>query len=118
MCIRDRQMMAWGMVGLVAGLIGRLRQEPSIPLVMASGLLLSLMFDVIMNLSSWILFYGLDPTKFLATYVAALPFTVAHMASTAVFTALLARSVLFNLRRFKDRFTVEYVDTVPLDTPA
>ena len=109
------QMLAWGMVGLIAGLVGKLRSEHGIPSVVILGIFVSLMYDLLMNLSSWILFYGLDPNKFLATYVAGVPFTIAHVAGTVLFILVLGPSVLFNLRRFKDRFSVEFLDLEPME---
>jgi len=106
------QMVAWGVVGMIAGYIGRRYPDLSLRAIVILGVLGSLFYGLIMDMSSWIIFYNLDPAKLVMVLVVGVPFNIAHALGTVVFTFVLGKPVLFYLRRFQRRFHISYGDGV------
>jgi energy-coupling factor transport system substrate-specific component len=103
-------MASWGLVGLLSGFIGKRRQQIGPLGIAVLGGILGMVYNTIMDFSSWVWLYGLDPTKFLAVYSLGLPFGIAHSIGNVVFALALGKPVLFAFRRFQRRFHVAYVD--------
>lgn len=104
------QMVGWGMVGMVAGLIGTRREEVSVTMIAVLGFIMGLAFSLFQDVGSWIWLYGLDPTKFLAVMSAGLPFTLLHAVGNVLFALVLGKPVMFSFRRFQKRFHISYKD--------
>lgn len=109
------QMVAWGLVGLVAGLIGRRFPDIGLRWIAVLGAVCSLFYGVFMDISSWIIFYNLEPEKLVAVMLAGVPFNILHAAGTVVFTFALGRPVMFYLRKFRMRFHIAYLDAPGTD---
>jgi energy-coupling factor transport system substrate-specific component len=104
------QMAGWGMVGLLSGFIGKRRPQIGPLGIAVLGAIFGLIYNTLMDFSSWVWLYGLDPTKFLAVYSLGLPFGIIHSIGNVVFALSLGKPVLFAFRRFQRRFHVAYVD--------
>lgn len=104
------QMAGWGLVGLLSGYIGRRKPEIGPLGIAVLGVIFGMIYNTIMDFSSWIWLYGLDPTKFLAVFSLGLPFGIIHSIGNAAFALALGKPVLFAFRRFQRRFHVAYVD--------
>ena len=100
------QMLGFGLIGLLAGYLGRVLERSRVLLALygaVAGVLYSLMMDV------WtVLWYsgGFDGKLYLAAIGSAVPFTVVYAVSNAAFLLLLCRPVGNKLRRIKRKYGV------------
>jgi energy-coupling factor transport system substrate-specific component len=106
------QMAGWGMVGFVSGLIGKRSKDMSIVKMAILCFALGWMYNELLDFSSWVWLYNMDPAKFLAIFGAGLPFGLLHAGGNVVFTAAIGKPVMRAFRRFQSRFQVTYVDKV------
>jgi energy-coupling factor transport system substrate-specific component len=111
------QMAGWGIIGLMSGLIGKRRPQIGPIGIAILGAIFGMVYNTLMDFSSWVWLYGLDSTKFLAVFSLGLPFGIVHSIGNVVFALALGKPVLFAFRRFQRRFHVAYVDDVPVQTP-
>jgi energy-coupling factor transport system substrate-specific component len=102
------EMMAWAMVGLVAGYVGKRYPEAGVKEIILLGIILGMAYNVLMDFSSWIVFYRCDPDLFIPTMIAGLPFGLLHIIGNVVFAIILGKPVLMMFRRFQRRFRVTY----------
>lgn len=102
------EMVAWGMVGLIAGIVGSRMRTITVKDIMILGIVLGLAYNTLMDFSSWITFYRSEPDLFIPTFVAGLPFGVLHVLGNVTFAALLGKPVLALYQRFKRRFHITY----------
>lgn len=107
------QMAGWGLVGFVSGLIGKKSKEVSVVKMAILCFMLGWMYNELLDFSSWVWLYNLDPEKFLFIFGAGLPFGLLHSGGNVVFTFALAKPVMRAFRRFQSRFQVTYVDRPP-----
>ena len=100
------QMFAWGLVGLLAGVLARYLRERRVPLLLfgaLSGVLYSLLMDVWTALSadgSFVL------SRFAATVLTALPVTAVYALSNVLFLCLLQKPARRIFGRLKERYGV------------
>jgi energy-coupling factor transport system substrate-specific component len=106
------QMAGWGLVGFVSGLIGKKKKEMSVAKMAILCFALGWMYNEVLDFSSWVWLYNLDPEKFLFIFGAGLPFGLLHAGGNVVFTYAIGKPVLRAFRRFQSRFQVTYVDKV------
>ena len=100
------QMMAWGLIGLFAGLLAApLRQKKM--LLLLYGLLAGIGYSMIMDVWT-VLWYGqgFNGTLYLAALATALPHTVLYAASNVIYLALLARPFGEKLNRLRVKYGV------------
>ncbi|MFP4545914.1 MAG: ECF transporter S component [Methanomassiliicoccales archaeon] len=102
------QMLGWGLVGLIAGYVGSRYPDLDLRMIALLGVGASLFYGLLLDISSWIMFYEVDPARLVAVLSLGMPFNIAHAVGTVVFTFALGKPVLFYLRRFKMRFHVRY----------
>ncbi len=98
------QMFAWGLIGLLAGVLARFLKERRVPLLLfgvLSGVLYSLLMDVWTVLTAEGSF---ALPRFAATVVTALPVTALYALSNAAFLFLLQKPA----RRIFDRLKTRY----------
>ncbi|PKQ28040.1 MAG: ECF transporter S component [Candidatus Anoxymicrobium japonicum] len=104
------QMLAWGLAGLVSGLLGpgrRLEGRWTLALYCAMW---GLLFGWIMNLYFVLGFVRpINFNSFFATYAASLWFDALHAAGNFFFAFLLGASLVTMLRRYQARFFFETV---------
>ena len=100
------QMMAWGLIGLFAGLLAvPLRQKKM--LLLLYGLLAGIGYSMIMDVWT-VLWYGqgFNGTLYLAALATALPHTVLYAVSNVIYLALLARPFGEKLNRLRVKYGV------------
>ena len=99
------QMLAWGLIGLFAGIIGKALIKSRAALYVygaVSGVFFSLMMDV------WTVLWtgAFDPSLYLSAIVAAIPHTVMYAVSNVLFLILCAKPLGDKLTRLKIRYGV------------
>ena len=99
------QMLAWGLIGVFAGLLSRALIKSRAALYVygaLSGVFFSLMMDV------WTVLWtgAFDPSLYLSAIVAAVPHTVMYAASNVLFLLLCAKPLGEKLMRLKIRYGV------------
>ncbi len=102
------QMMAWAMVGIVAGYVGMRLANVQLKHILVLSVILGIVYTVFMDFSSWITFYRSDPNLFIPTFVAGAPFGSLHVIGNIIFTLILGKPVLKMFARFKRRSYVAY----------
>jgi len=103
------QMLAMGLVGLLAGAIfyGRKWRARRLWLVVFGVTATVLVFGAIMNVSFIFMFQGAPTWEMLATaFVLGLPFDLVHAVSTGVFLFFLAPPFLEKIARIKTKFGI------------
>ncbi len=110
-------MVAWGMVGIVAGYIGKKFPGYGVKDLIILGIVLGEAYQLTMDFSSWITFYGAKPDLFLPTFLWGVPFAVMHIVGNVVFAIALGAPVLALFKRFHKRFHVQY-EMPPAGAPA
>lgn len=100
------QMMAWGLAGFSAGLLGKMTNKPSRLFLSLFAFGWGFTFDYIMNLWHWLFFiYPLNLKSFMAVYMTSFYFDLTHAISNFIFTFILGKNFIYILNRFKDRLT-------------
>ena len=103
-------MVAWGMVGIVSGMVGkRLKDEVTVTHVVLLGVVLGLAYNTLMDFSSWLTFYRASPNLFLPTFIAGVPYGILHVTGNVIFAVILGKPVLTLFNRFRRRTRVRYV---------
>ena len=101
------QMLAWGLVGFIAGILykkGILKCE-KLPICIFGFFASLIPYGVIMNLSSVFTYQEYPTVKMiLASLAAGLPFDLIHAASTAVFLFLISKPMIEKLERVKTKY--------------
>lgn len=103
------QMVAWGVIGLIGGLMGRSRVLSGRLGMILGGAILSVAFDWFVTLYMYIAFTAHSWPALAALYLQGLGFDAVHAFSTALFAALFGRQTVEILRRFKRRMAVKFV---------
>jgi len=100
------QMLAWGLIGLLAGIIRRPMKKSRL-LLLSYGLLSGVAYSMLMDI--WTVMWGsgtLDPAAYLAAILTALPHTVLYAVSNLVFLALFARPLGEKLERVRAKYGI------------
>jgi len=103
------EMLGWAMVGMVAGYVGRKHPNFGVKEIILLGIVLGLAYNLLLDFSSWITFYRAEPSLFLPTFIAGIPFGILHIVGNVIFAIILGVPVLALFRRFQRRFHVTYV---------
>ena len=102
------QMIAWGFAGLSAGCLSKARLNR--PLLIAFGVLWGYLYGIITNIWFWTAFiYPLTLQTFIVTQVNTLWFDTFHAIGNAVFLGFLGRKTIIVLNRFKERFSITFI---------
>jgi len=102
------QMIAWGLAGLSAGYLRKLRLNTTVLIVI--GVAWGYLYGLITNLWYWTAFiYPLTLKTFLVTELNTIWFDSLHAAGNAVFLGALGTRTIAILRRFKERFSIAIV---------
>ena len=102
------EMVAWAMVGMVAGYLGKRMKGITVRDIILLGIVLGMAYNTLMDFSSWITFYKSDPNLFVPTFVAGLPFGALHVFGNVVFAVILGKPVLTMFQRFQRRTRIYY----------
>jgi energy-coupling factor transport system substrate-specific component len=103
------QMLAWGIVGLVGGLMGRHGRRPGRWELVVAGAALALFFDWFVTVWMYIAFSAHSWPAFVALYARGLPFDLAHVAATGLFAGLFGVQAAKIVARFRVRTRVTFV---------
>jgi len=103
------QMLGWGLVGVVGGLLGHGGRRPGRWELMVAGGLLALAFDWMVTLWMFLAFTARTWPALLALYAQGLPFDLAHVAATCLFAGLFGVKAVTIVARFRARTRVTYV---------
>lgn len=98
------QMFAWGIIGFFAGLLMNGLQKNKV-LLCVFGALSGVFFSLTMDL--WVVLSAdstLNPARFLAAIITAVPTTVEYIVSNIVFLLLLAKPIGKKLERLKKKY--------------
>lgn len=100
------QMLAWGMIGLIAGLIAPLLQK-SRAAILVYGVLSGIAYSFIMDVWT-VLAYSdtFEPTLYLAALATALPHTILYSVSNLLFLGFMARPFGEKLSRIKLKYGI------------
>ena len=100
------QMLAWGLIGLFAGLLSRPLRKSRLLLVLY-GMLAAIAFSAVMDVWSVLWATGaLTPAAYLAAAVAALPHTALYAFSNVAFLLLCAKPIGDKLQRIKLKYGI------------
>jgi len=98
------QMLAWGLMGVLAGRLGKGTAGLRLRWFTLLAFLGGFIFGWTMNLWHWLGFiYPLNGRTFLATYLASLPFDTLHAVGNVLFSLLFGKSFYQILLRFRRR---------------
>ncbi len=109
------QMLAWGAVGAVGGLIGRGGRLPRRWELVVAGGVLALAFDWFVTLWMFLAYTARSWPALVALYTQGLPFDLAHVAATCLFAGLFGVQAVTIVARFRVRTRVTFVGLE--DTP-
>lgn len=100
------QMLAWGIIGLIAGFISEPLKK-SKPLLIVYGALAGMMYSFIMDIWT-VLWYnnGFDIKLYLSALFTAIPYTISYIVSNIVFLYLLEKPFGEKLGRIKIKYDV------------
>lgn len=101
------QMFCWGMIGFIAGLLNKkgLLEKP-VPLCIY-GVFAGALYSVVMDVWTVLSADGvLNPERWLAALVTALPVTISYCVSNALFLLILRKPLGCRLKRLKTKFGV------------
>ena len=99
------QMIAWGLGGLSAGYLNKLRLNR--PLLIAFGILWGYLYGFITNIWFWTAFvYPLNLNTLVVTQLNTIWFDTFHAIGNAMFLGILGMKTISVMERFKKRFFV------------
>ncbi len=104
------QMLAWGLAGSSAGLMGILHPRLGHKGMTIFNFLWGYLFGWIMNLWFWLSFvYPLNPKTFLLACLASFWLDTLHALGNAVFYILLGRDIVKVLTRFRQKMEISFL---------
>lgn len=99
------QMLAWGLIGLLAGLLTKCKFLADLPKIVAFGLLSAFLYGIIMNVFHVLFFVKpLNSAAVAASVFASLVFDLVHAVATALFLSVLAGPWLRKLDRIRRKY--------------
>ncbi len=103
------QMLAWGLCGLSAGVLGKIAPNINRPILVVFGFAWGFLFGWIMNLWHWLSFvYPLNFQSWFLTNVTSFGFDLIHALSNALFMFMLGGEFIKILNRFKQKLSYEH----------
>ena len=107
------QMLAWGFVGVVGGLMGIKGRRPARWEIVVVGAVLSVGFDWFVSIWMFLSYTPRTWPALVALYAQGLPFDLAHLMATAVLAALFGPRAVAIIARFRARTTATFVSVPP-----
>ena len=107
------QMLAWGIVGAISGLIGKSGKKLSVEKFAIICFLYGFLFDWIMNL--WAVLVIVDPINLkgvLTVYATSITADVMHAVGNFIFAMIFYESFYKVLTRFKSRLEITYIKNI------
>lgn len=100
------QMLAWGLIGFIAGLLAKKLEQSKIMLIIY-GALSGIVFSFIMDVWTTLWADGtFNFTRFIASITTAAPFTLVYMVSNVIFLLLLTKPIGKKLSRLKTKYGI------------
>lgn len=100
------QMLAWGLIGFLAGLLAKRLVESKVLLIIY-GALSGIVFSFIMDVWTTLWADGtFNIARFVASITTAVPFTVVYMVSNVIFLLLLTKPIGSKLQRLKTKYGI------------
>lgn len=97
------QIVAWALIGLLSGLIGKYRKKHSIILLTIFAVFCGYLYGFTLSLTMYSV-----AGDFLPYYLASIPFDTAHAIGNGVFMVLLYPIISYFFKKYaKDRFTIQ-----------
>lgn len=100
------QMLAWGMIGLISGVISK-KLKDNFALLICWGALTGVFFSLVMDVWNTIWTAGsFDAAYYRASIISALPYTLLYAVSNVIFLLLCAKPIGQKLERIKKKYGV------------
>lgn len=100
------QMFAWGLIGLISGLMAKFLVNKIIPLLIFSAVA-GVLFSIMMDFYTTLWFDGVfNLSRFLANLLTALPVTITYAVSNVIFIFLLVKPFGSKLERLKLKYGI------------
>lgn len=97
------QIVSWGAIGLLSGLIGKLIRKVPLYIIVTFGVFSGYLYGLIISLTTYQV-----AGKFWPYYIAGLPFDTYHAIGNAIFLLVLYPTVTFLMRKYaNDRFNLQ-----------
>ncbi|SNS16242.1 energy-coupling factor transport system substrate-specific component [Anaerovirgula multivorans] len=110
------QMMAWGLVGLSGGILGRWKWKYANLSLLILSFMWGLFFGWILNIWHWLTFvYPLTLKSFIAVQLTSIWFDLIHASGNVFFMYFLGADLIKILHRFKRRLTVSSLSVQELE---
>ncbi len=101
------QMLAWGLIGALAGLLFSRRKRPSFVLVLIYGAACGFLYSVLLDVYSVFQLDGVwNFKRYLFFLLSSLPVTIVYAVSNVIFLIVLYRPFLRTLRRAQDKYSI------------
>ncbi len=101
------QMLAWGLIGLTAGLLFAEKKKPSTPLLLLLGAFGGIFYSLLLDVYSVFQLDGVwSFSRYLFLIGSALPFTILYALSNVVFLLLLCDPLLRAMGRIRQKYGV------------
>jgi len=107
------QMLGWGLVGVVGGLLGRRGRIPRRWTLIVVGVVLAVAFDWLVSIWMFLSFSAHTWEALLALYAQGLAFDAVHAVATALFCGLFGVQAATIIARYRRRTQVTLTDAVP-----
>ncbi len=111
------QMLAWGLVGVVGGLMGIRGRRPRRWELVVVGAALSVGFDWFVTVWMYLSYTPHTWPALVALYGQGLPFDVSHLSATAILAALFGPRAVAIIARFRARTSVTFLPGGTLAPP-
>ena len=101
------QMFAWGMIGFVAGLLGKTgKMQFKLPLILF-GIFAGIFFSFGMDIWGAMSMYGVFSLEaYKLALISAVPFTIVYAVSNVIFLLLLTKPIMEKLNRIKVKYGI------------
>ena len=100
------QMLAWGLIGYVAGILAEPLKK-SRKLLLIYGAITGILYSFVMDIWTVLWYAGtLEPGLYLSALVTAIPYTLSYVASNLIFLSLLSKPFGEKLERIKIKYGV------------
>ncbi len=101
------QMLIWGLIGYIAGLLGKLNIMQNKIVLSIYGILSGIAFSLVMDM--WVVMSidnSFNLKRYMVTVATSLPFMIAYAVSNVIFLLLLARPIGKKLERIKLKYGI------------
>ena len=100
------QMLAWGLIGFMAGVFSKVLRKNRYVLI-AYGFLCGIAYSFIMDIWTVLWYSGrFDPKLYLSALLSAVPYTVSYAVSNAVYLYFISDSFIRKLSRIKTKYRI------------